>query len=400
MTEHGKDESDRELDARASALSALLQTEDAGIQNSSQASMALIGIITAYLPVSIFAVYQQEFTPLLIAYLPWPVAFLMFYQMIMVAGTSRRARSAALIEERLVAIGGVDSLWQRGLIGSRARNPITNLYTIVQEKGDRWISRYIAALLPFLGLYALGIVYTFFMCFEASRLNPEYPQRFWAVIVPVLGSLLIWTVFADSAMSYFTPRYKINIWVPTAALAGVWLQGFQADNRTPLLLLFSVVSAVLVTIAAIARPFRPPGWAVIARSGLAGIIVATLAYWLLYVPFQGLRTDEGALWANLSMHLIVPVVLIAALISRRSPLQPMTLRQALAMMIFPLAYVAVLWGSWYAFGTEIPYVFLDPGRSPLPVFVLTCMGAAVIFVLAGLFEHLVLAIRGRPDHPD
>jgi hypothetical protein len=381
-------EGNADPEARTEALSALLQTEDAGIQNASQVSMALIGIVTAYLPVSVFAVYQAGFPPVLIGYLPWPVVFLMLYQTVMIAGTSRRARSARLLEEELIRIAGLESESRRGLIGARARNPITNLYTIVQERGDRWVSRYIAALLPFLGLFALGVAYTFFMCIEAARLNPAYPTRFWVVIVPSLGAVLLWSIFADSAMSYFTPRYKINIWVPIAALTGIWLQGQQPDLKTPVLLLFSVLSALLVTAAAIARPIKPPGYQVILRSGIAGILLSSLAYWLVVVPTQGLRTDEATLWANISMHVVAPIVVIAGVRVGHSLMEPLTGRQVLAMMIFPIAYVITLWTANAAFGVPIPYFFLDPHQMAPGIIAVVCVAVAGFYVLVGLIDRV------------
>ncbi len=380
-------------EARTEALSALLQTEDAGIQTTSQVSMALIGIVTAYLPVSVFAVYQEGFPPVLIGYLPWPVVFLMLYQTVMIAGASRRARSARLLEAELIRIAGMEAESRRGLIGARARNPITNLYTIVQERGDRWVSRYIAALLPFLGLFALGVVYTFFMCIEAARLNPDYPTRFWVLIVPSLGAVLLWSIFADSAMSYFTPRYKINIWVPIAALTGIWLQGQQPDLKTPVLLLFSVLSALLVTAAAIARPIKPPGYQVILRSGIAGILLSSLAYWLVVVPTQGLRTEEATLWANISMHVVAPIVVIAGVRVGHSLMKPLTGRQVLAMMIFPIGYVITLWTANAAFGVPIPYFFLDPHQMAPGIIAVVCVAVAGFYVLIGLIDRLPLLRR-------
>ncbi|HLT59868.1 MAG TPA: hypothetical protein VK020_01670 [Microlunatus sp.] len=377
-----------DAEERIEALSALLQTEDAGIQNASQVSMALVGIVIAYLPVSVFAVYQADFPTGLIGFLPWPVVFLMLYQTVMLAGTSRRARSARLIEDELIRIAGMRPLAERGLVGARARNPITNLYTIVQERGDRWVSRYVAALLPFLGLYGLGVIYTFFMCLEASRLNPDYPTRFWVVIVPILGSVLLWSLFADSAMSYFTPRYKINIWVPVAALVGIWLQAQQPDLRTPVLLLFSVLSALLVTLASFARPLQPPGYQVILRSGVAGIVLSSLFYWSVVVPTQGLRTDEDTFWANVSMHLITPVVMIAGLVVGPARLRPLSLRQVLAMMIFPIAYVCTLWFAHARFGVPIPYFFLDPDQTSAGVVAAVCVGVAGFYVAVGMFDRV------------
>lgn len=380
-------------DARTEALSALLQTEDAGIQNASQVSMALVGIVIAYLPVSVFAVYQDEFPTGLIGYLPWPVVFLMLYQTVMIAGTSRRARSARLLEDELIKIAGMTESSRRGLVGARARNPITNLYTIVQERGDRWISRYIAALLPFLGLYALGIVYTFFMCLEAARLNPDYPARFWVVIIPVLGSVLLWSVFADSSMSYFTPRYKINIWVPVAALTGIWLQAQQSDLATPVPLLFSVLSAVLVTVATFARPLQPPGYQVILRSGVAGIVLSALAYWLVMVPTQGLRTDEPTMWANISMHLAAPLVVLLGIRAGQAALKSLSIRQVLAMMIFPIGYVITLWTANAAFAVPIPYFFLDPHQTPPGVIAVICVAVAGFYIGVGMIDRLVARRR-------
>ncbi|TDO92700.1 hypothetical protein [Enemella evansiae] len=210
MTEQPAAEAEPERE-RTEALAALLSAEDTGIQNAGQTSMALIGIIAAYLPVSLFAVYQGYGREVL-AYLPLPVVLLMFFQMVQMAAMARRARSAAIVEAELVEIAGLGAPYARGLLGTPARSPIVNPYAIITQRGDRWISRYVAAGLPFFGLYAIGVACTWFLGSEAARLNPDYPNRTWTVVLPILLSLVLWSIFADSAMSYFTPRYKINIW--------------------------------------------------------------------------------------------------------------------------------------------------------------------------------------------
>ncbi|OYO22122.1 hypothetical protein CGZ93_09505 [Enemella dayhoffiae] len=385
------EESERE---RTEALAALLSAEDTGIQNAGQTSMALIGVIAAYLPVSLFAVYQGYGKEIL-AYLPLPVVLLMFFQMVQTAATSRRARSAAIVERELVLVAGLDQPYAEGRLGTPARNPIVNPYAIIAQRGDRWISRYVAAVLPFLGLYAIGIAYTWFLCSEAGRLNPDYPTRTWAVIVPVLLNLVLWSVFADSAMSYFTPRYKINIWVPMAGLAGIWLQSRQPDDPTPAWLYFSVLSAAMITFAALTRPTKWRGHDVIARAGVAGIIVSALGFWVAVFPVAGFGEHESSVWANVSMHIVAPIVTLLAIWYRRTPLTPLRWSRVGLVLLFPLGYGAFLLVSRALWGTPIPYAFLNPERSSVGSTIVTCVLTLIVSFLVATAERIALAIRPR-----
>lgn len=392
-TEHPAADAEPERE-RTEALAALLSAEDTGIQNAGQTSMALIGIIAAYLPVSLFAVYQGYGREVL-AYLPLPVVLLMFFQMVQMAAMARRARSAAIVEAELVEIAGLHSPYTRGLLGTPARAPIVNPYAIITQRGDRWISRYVAAGLPFFGLYAIGVAYTWFLSSEAARLNPDYPNRTWTVVLPILLSLVLWSIFADSAMSYFTPRYRINIWVPMAGLAGIWLQAHQPTDPTPAWLYFSVYSAALITITALTRPFRWPGSTVLARAGVAGIIVSSLGFWLLVFPRDGFGHDEAQVWANLSMHLVAPIVTLLAIWYRRTPMTPLSWRQTGLTLAFPLGYGLFLLIARALWGTPIPYAFLNPDRSSVASTVATVVLTLVVFCLVGSAERIALAFGGR-----
>lgn len=391
----GADPDDHEVDPeqeRTEALAALLSAEDTGLQNAGQISMALIGIIAAYLPVSLFAVYQGYGNEIL-AYLPLPVVLLMFFHMVQSAAMARRTRSAGIVERELVRIAGLDRAYARGWLGTPARNPIVNPYAIVATKGDRWMSRYVAAVLPAIGLYATGIAYTWFLCSEAARLNPDYPTRTWAFILPVLLNLLLWSVFLDSAMSYFTPRYKINIWVPIAGLTGIWMQANFPTLNTEPWLYFSLHSAALLTIAALIRPWRWRWHAVVARAGIAGILVSAIGFWLMIFPIDRFRSPEAMVLANVSMHLVLPIVVLLAVWYRHSPLVPLPWGQVAWVLAFPIGYGLLVLITHVGFGVPVPYSFLDPGQDGLGVTIATCSLTVMVFFVVASLERFILAVR-------
>lgn len=376
---------------RTEALAALLSAEDTGIQNAGQISLALIGIIAAYLPVSLFAVYQGYGKEIL-AYLPLPVVLLMFFHMVQTAAMARRARSAGIVERELITIAGLDAEYARGWLGTPARNPIVNPYAIIIAKGDRWISRYIAAVLPVTGLYATGIAYTWFLCSEAARLTPDYPTRAWAVMLPILINLVLWSVFLDSAMSYFTPRYKINIWVPIAGLTGIWMQAnFPMLNTEPYMY-FSLHSAALLTLAAVLRPWRWPWRHVVARAGLAGILVSTIGFWVMIFPNDRFRSPEEMVLANVSMHLVLPIIVLLAIWYRHSPLVPLSWPRVAGVLAFPVLYGLFVLVMNVAFGVPVPYSFLDPTRDGLGMTIVTCSLTLMIFFVVATAERFVLVI--------
>lgn len=382
----------QDSEGRTEALAALLSAEDTGLQNTGQISMALIGIIAAYVPVSLFAVYEGYGVQIL-AWLPLPVVLLMFFHMVQTAAMQRRARSAAVVEQALVSEAGLLADYRRGVLGTPARNPITDPLFIARNRGDRWLSRWTASILPIIGLYATGVVYTCYLCAEAARLNPAYPQRMWAVIVPIVLLLVLWSVFADSAMSYFIPRYKINIWVPAAGLTGIWLQATFPSLTSEPYMYFSLYSAALITIAALTRPWRLPWHDVVARAGIAGILVSSLGFWIGIVPRAGWGAAEEMVWANISMHVVAPVVTLAAVWYRREPLTPMPWRDVGLTMLFPLAYGVFVLIAHQGFDVPLPYSFLDPAEDGIGVTIVTCVLTVLIFFVVASIERFVLALR-------
>ncbi len=374
-------------ESRTEALAALLAAEDAGVQNDGQISMALVGIIAAYMPVSLFAVYQG-YGQNVLAWLPFPVVLLMFFQMLQTAVTTRRARSAEILERELVGEAGLVGEYEQGRIGAPSRSLLTNPYAIAAEKGDRWVSRLIASVLPLAGLYLTGIAFTCYLCFEASAQNPAYPERSWAVVVPVLGLLALWAVFADTAMSYFAPRYRINVWIITAGLFGVWLQAYQPEDPTPPWVYFSVHSAALVTIAAILRPFGLRIQPVLARAGLAGILMVTLAFWLVIFPEQGWGLHESAVWANLFMHVVAPIMTLAAAWLERRTTPRLSWRGILGTLLFPILYLTLVLVMHRLVGSPIPYWFLNPEWGSLATSIATCVVTLLFFLVVAGWERL------------
>jgi len=373
-------------EGRTDALAALLAAEDAGIQNDGQTSLALVGIIAAYMPVSLFAVYQGYGANVL-AWLPYPVVLLMFFQMLQTAATTRRARSAEIVERELIAEAGLLGAYEQGIVGSPARSLITNPYAIVKQKGNRWVSRYIASVLPSIGLYGIGVAYTWYLCLEASHLNADYPARSWTVITPVLGLLALWAVFADTAMSYFAPRYRINVWIIVAGLFGIWLQAAQPEDPTPAWVYFSVHSAALITVAAILRPFRLRFQPVIARAGLAGILLVTLLFWAVIFPEQGWGEHESAVWANLFMHVVAPIMTLVATWLERRETPRLSWRGILATWVFPVFYLVLVLTMNRLIGSPIPYWFLNPEWGSLGTTILTCVGTLLFFTVVGGWER-------------
>lgn len=377
---------------RTEALAALLSAEDTGIQNAGQISLALIGIIAAYLPVSLFAAYQgygQE----ILAYLPIPVVLLMFFHMVQTAATARRTRSAGIVERELVLIAGLHQHYARGQVGTPARNPIMNPYSIITDRGDRWVSRYVAAVLPAVGLYAVGIAYTWFLCSEAARLNPDYPDRWWTFVIPVVLNLVLWSIFVDSAMSYFMPRYKINIWAPIAGITGIVLQSTFPTLTTAPYMYFSLHSAALLSLAALTRPWRFRWHDVVSRAGLAGIIVASIGFWVMIFPQSAFGPAEDIIWANVSMHVVLPVVALLAVMARRTPLHPMPWRHVGWVIAFPVLYAIFVVVAHNLFHVPVPYSFLDPAQDGLGTTIVTCVSTAIVFYVVATTERFLLAVR-------
>lgn len=377
---------------KVEALAALLAGEENAIAASGQVTLAVVGVIGAYLPVSLFAVYQG-YGKEIIGYLPLPVVLLMFYQFLHLAAASRRAESVAIIEAELSRIGDVQDEYSAGRIGTRAQRPVVDLTVILRERGDRWVSRAVAAIVPSFGLPAVGIVYTWFLCSEAARLNPDYPVRAWAAILPILLNVVLWTMFVDSVMSYFTPAYKINIWVVLAAVVGIWLQWHSPENETAPWLFFSIASAALIAIVAVTRPLNWRGLDVVERAGIAGILVAVLGFWVLVFPEVAFGRYEASVWANVAMHIVAPLAAILGVVARRSPLRPLPWRKALATLIFPVPGTVMVLIAHLGFDQPLPYDFLDPARGGWGITIAVMVAAAVVFVLVCSVERILLALR-------
>ncbi|TDO92699.1 hypothetical protein C8D81_0461 [Enemella evansiae] len=137
----------------------------------------------------------------------------------------------------------------------------------------------------------------------------------------------------------------------------------------------------------------------LARAGVAGIIVSSLGFWLLVFPDNGFGHDESQVWANVSMHLVAPVVTLLAIWYRRTPMTPLSWRQTALTLVFPLGYGAFLLIARALWGTPIPYAFLNPERSSIASTIATAVLTLLVFVLVGSAERIGLAIRGRRSRP-
>ena len=110
-------------------------------------------------------------------------------------------------------------------------------------------------------------------------------------------------------------------------------------------------------------------------------------------PEDRFRSPEEMVWANLSMHLVLPVVVLLAVWYRRSPLTPLSWRQIGWVLAFPVAYGLFVLVTHVGFGVRIPYAFLDPGRDGRGVTIATCTLTVMVFIVVASAERILLALR-------
>jgi hypothetical protein len=135
-------------------------------------------------------------------------------------------------------------------------------------------------------------------------------------------------------------------------------QFLQVEDHTPMLLYFTVWSAMLTTIV---WPFvditRSKVLRIAAQAGALGNVLSGIVYWAVLFPPNGPGKYLLTILANLTLHAVLPVAVLIRLHARP---RPETLRpsQELATAIYPLIYLATSFLLDSAFGIPSPYGFL------------------------------------------
>jgi hypothetical protein len=137
-----------------------------------------------------------------------------------------------------------------------------------------------------------------------------------------------------------THRVRALSWILTGiGCAGLIFQFLQVEDHTPMLLYFTVWSAILTTIV---WPFvdmtKSQVVRVAAQAGALGNVLSGIVYWAVLFPPNGPGKYLLTILANVTLHAVLPVVVLVRLHARP---RPATLRwkQQLATAIYPLIYL-------------------------------------------------------------
>jgi hypothetical protein len=138
---------------------------------------------------------------------------------------------------------------------------------------------------------------------------------------------------------------------------GLVLFAVQVEDRTPMLLYFTIWSAILSTIVWPLLDATGTGAVrIAARAGAAGSLLAGLVYWANLFPTYGAGKYLVTVLANVFLHALLPVVVLVRLIRGTERL---SLTEELATIAWPVLYP--LFSVVLALsGTPSPYAFLRP----------------------------------------
>lgn len=149
-------------------------------------------------------------------------------------------------------------------------------------------------------------------------------------------------------------------WIVTAiGLAGLVFQAIQVEDRTPMLLYFTVWSAIVSTVA---WPFvdstRSRVIRIAAQAGAIGNLMAGIVYWAVLFPPNGPGKQLVTILANVTLHALLPAAVLLRLHARPRP-ATLSWVQELATAIYPLAYLLISVLLDLALGIPSPYGFLQ-----------------------------------------
>ncbi len=181
---------------------------------------------------------------------------------------------------------------------------------------------------------------------------------------------------------------------------GLALFATQNEDRTPMLLYFTIWSAILATISwPSADATRSPAWTIAARASSAGTVLAGLVYWGNLFPVHGAGRQLVTVAANVFLHALLPAAVLVRLARGAARL---SVRDEMLTIAWPLLYL-LFTGLLALTGTPSPYSFLRPDEGTnlcVIALVFVVIWCAIAFLLRGLAA--IAGVRGSavPDQPD
>jgi hypothetical protein len=149
-------------------------------------------------------------------------------------------------------------------------------------------------------------------------------------------------------------------WIVVAVgVAGLLFQLIQVEDRTPMLLYFTVWSAIVTTVSwpfvdtTSSRVFR-----IAAQAGAIGNLMSGIVYWAVLFPPNGPGKFLVTILANTTLHAVLPLAVLVRLHARPRP-EVLSWLQELATASYPLLYLVTSVLLDLAFGIQSPYGFLQ-----------------------------------------
>lgn len=182
---------------------------------------------------------------------------------------------------------------------------------------------------------------------------------------------------------------RLLSWIVVAIGAtSLVLQYVQTEDPTPMILYFTVWSAVLTTaIWPLVDTMTSRVVHVTAHSAAVGTIFSAAIYWIVLFPTNGAGTQLATILANVGLHALLPVATLARILFLHE--SAITFGQMATTTILPLLYLAFTLAILLTFGIQSPYIFLRPSEMNLWI---TC---PLLFALWLTVSYLLLAVRVR-----
>jgi hypothetical protein len=182
------------------ALSALYQSEISANIGELQATSAIVLGLLAYLATTIF--FFDDVATRVLPLLPLGVAFACAYQMLRAAVVVRRAALARAYERRLAEIVGFKTEFDNAKLGSAFYGSLDDINVILKKpRKSGWQFKALVAVIAYLGLYGLSILYTVLVLAERWSRHGTWPSLVWT-----LGYIIIWGGLLTAAAFLFKPE--------------------------------------------------------------------------------------------------------------------------------------------------------------------------------------------------
>lgn len=201
-----------------------------------------------------------------------------------------------------------------------------------------------------------------------------------------------------SSQADLTPaRRRVHLlsWIVAAIGAtSLALQRIQVEDSTPMMLYFTVWSAVLTSaIWPLVDTTTSHIVRIAAQSAAVGTIFSGTVYWIALFPINGAGTQLATILANVSLHALLPVATIARILLLRE--SAISVREVLITTVLPLLYLTFTLAILRAVGIQSPYVFLRPSAMNLWI---TCPLLLALWLAVSYLLRAVLTRISQAHH--